>query len=94
MKNESLLASLNEEIKKLGKNKEAELLYNGIRDKFSRWTLYVKCKNHSENIALVSTDLNSVIGCYCLDKWEDTTDKKDHKDIVSGRPFLFYSKDN
>ncbi len=44
----------------------------------------------------MQTDLNSVIGGYCPDQWEDTTGKKnsggfsDWKDIVSGSPFLFY----
>ena len=44
---------------------------------------------------LVKTDFNSVIGGYCPDQWEDTSDKKcsdgySGKDIVSGKPFLFY----
>ncbi len=44
----------------------------------------------------MQTDQNSVIGGYCPDQWEDTTGKKcsnsfsNHKDIVSGSPFLFY----
>ena len=44
----------------------------------------------------MKTDLNSVIGCYCPDQWEDTTDKKGSdgelgwKDVVSGKPLLFY----
>ncbi len=49
---------------------------------------------------LVQTDQNSVIGGYCPDQWEDTTGMKcskgwtDHKDIVSGKPFLFYFLDD
>ena len=49
---------------------------------------------------LVLTDKNSVIGGYSPDQWEDTIDKKcsegwpDHKDIVSGKPFLFYFLDD
>ena len=45
---------------------------------------------------LIKTDLNSVIGGYMPDQWEDTTGKKssegnpDSKDITSGLPFLFY----
>ena len=45
---------------------------------------------------LVQTDKNSVIGGYCPDQWEDTTGKRrsngnsGYKDIVSGKPFLFY----
>ncbi len=45
---------------------------------------------------LVQTDKNSVIGGYCPDQWEDTTGKinprgwSHWKDIVSGKPFLFY----
>ena len=44
----------------------------------------------------MQTDKNSVIGGYMSDQWEDTTGKKnsydwsDCKDIVSGKPFLFY----
>ena len=38
------------------------------------------------------TDLNSVIGGYNPDQWEDTTGMKwpGVKDITSGSPFLFY----
>jgi len=49
---------------------------------------------------LFSTDLNSVIGCYCPDKWErtinlETSDGFENcKDIVSGKPFLFYCLEN
>ena len=45
---------------------------------------------------LVQTDQNSVIGGYMPDQWEDTTYMEDsegsigYKDIVSGKPFLFY----
>ena len=45
---------------------------------------------------LVQTDKNSVIGGYMPEQWEDTTDMKGsdgisgNKDIVSGKPFLFY----
>ena len=44
----------------------------------------------------MKTDKKSVIGCYCPDQWEDMADKLDHrghlhyKDVVSGKPFLFY----
>ena len=44
----------------------------------------------------MQTDQNSVIGGYCPDQWEDTTDKKGsdgipgYKDILSKKPFLFY----
>ncbi len=44
----------------------------------------------------MQTNFNSVIGGYCPDQWEDTTDKKnsfggsDWKFIVFGEPFLFY----
>ncbi len=55
-----------------------------------------KNKGHKKTIVLVQTDKNSVIGGYCPDQWEDTTGKKSsygdsgYKDIVSGKPFLFY----
>ncbi len=64
---------MNQELKKLGKNGEAELLYQASRDELSSETLWAKCQNQKETIALVQTDLNSVIGCYCPDKWEKTT---------------------
>ena len=44
----------------------------------------------------MKTDLNSVIGGYCPDQWEDTTHKKNSvgdlgwKEVVPGKPFLFY----
>ena len=47
----------------------------------------------------MKTDLNSIFGFYCPDKWVDTTGKKDmygclnFKDIVFGKPFLFYFLD-
>ena len=67
---------MNQELKKLGKNGEAELLYQASRDGLSSETLWAKCQNHKETIALVQTDLNSVIGCYCPEKWENTTEMK------------------
>ena len=70
------LNSLNNELKKLGKNGESELLFRVSRDEFTPETLWAKCKNNRETIVLVSTDLNSVIGCYCPEKWEDTKGKK------------------
>ena len=91
---------MNFELKKLGKNRAAELVYKASRDGTSSETLSAKCKNHKETITLVKTNFNSVIGCYCPDKWEDTTGKRDSdgdincKDIVSGIPFLFYFSDN
>ncbi len=48
----------------------------------------------------MQTDFNSVIGGYCPDQWEDTTGKKSSeggyncKNIVSGKPFLFYWLNN
>ncbi len=62
------------------------------------WGKFVgqKCLGQQETIVLVKTDKNSVIGAYMPDQWEDTTDKKGSdgckgfKDIVSGKPFLFY----
>ncbi len=48
---------------------------------------------------MVKTYLHSVIGCYCPGKWENTTGKistidlVDYKDIVEGKPFLFYFLD-
>ena len=80
--------------------KETKLLYKASRDGFSSEVFWEKCLGQKETIALVQTDLNSVIGGYCPDQWEDTTGKKDSrgvsdsKDIVSGKPFLFYFLDD
>ena len=44
----------------------------------------------------MQTNFSTVIGGYNPDQWEDTTGMKssngysDRKDIVSGKPFLFY----
>ena len=41
-----------------------------------------------------------MIGFYCPEKWENTTGKKcseghsDLKDVLNGKPFLFYFLDN
>ena len=88
--------SLNKELIKMGINGEASLLYRGSRDGFRSETLWDKCQSQKETITLVKTDLNSVIGCYCPDQWEDTSGMESTsgsvswKDIVSGKPFLFY----
>ncbi len=77
-------------------NKEAKLIYKASQDKFSQKVFWQKCLGYKETIVLVKTNKNSVIGGYCPDQWEDTTDKKNSngfsgfKDIVSGKPFLFY----
>ena len=85
---------MNEELKKLGKNCAAELLYYSKRDGLSSKTLWEKCKNHNETITLVETDKNSVIGVYCSEKWEDTTKMKSSDGFEgckdSGKTFLFY----
>ena len=97
---ESYLNSLNQELKELGKNGAAELVYKASRDGNNSETLWAKCKNHKETITLVKTNLNSVIGFFCPDKWEDTTDLENSncnlrsKDIMSGKPFLFYFLDD
>ena len=86
--------SLDKEIKKM--NKEAKLVYKASQHGLSLEVIWQKCLGYKETIVLVKTDKNSVIGGYCPDQWEDTTDKKTSygssgwKDIVSGKPFLFY----
>ncbi len=86
--------SLDKEIKKM--NKEAKLVYKASQHGFSKEVLWQKCLGYKETIVLVKTNKNSVIGGYCPDQWEDTTDMEDsdggsgYKDIVSGKPFLFY----
>ncbi len=57
-------------------DKEAILLYKASRDGFSSEVLWEKCVSHEETIVLVQTDKNSVIGGYCPDQWEDTTEKR------------------
>ena len=87
--------SLDKEIKKM--NKEAKLIYKASQHGFSKEVLWQKCLGYRETIVLVKTDKDSVIGGYCPDQWEDTTDMESSnwigpgwKDIVSGKPFLFY----
>ncbi len=80
--------------------KQANLCYKASGDGLSSKVFWKKCIGQKETIVLVLTDKNSVIGGYCPDQWEDTIDKKcsegwpDHKDIVSGKPFLFYFLDD
>ena len=38
-----------------------------------------KCQNHNETISLVQTDKNTVIGFYCSEKLEDTTNMRDSR---------------
>ena len=77
-------------------NKEAKLVYKASQGRFNSEVLWQKCLGYKETIVLVKTDKNSVIGGYMPDQWEDTTDKKrsdgskGSKDIVCGKPFLFY----
>ncbi len=77
-------------------NKEAKLIYKASQNGFSSEVLWQKCLGYKETIVLVKTDKDSVIGGYMPEQWEDTTDKKCsdgrkvRKDIVSGKPFLFY----
>jgi hypothetical protein len=76
--------------------KQAILLYKSSRDGSSSEVFWKKCLGQKETIVLVKTNLNSVIGGYCPDQWEDTTHKKNSegelgwKDVDSGKPFLFY----
>ena len=67
---------MNKEIAKIGKKEEAVLLYKGTRDGFKSETLWKKCFDQKDTITLVHTDLNTVIGFYCPQKWEDTTSFK------------------
>ncbi len=77
-------------------NKKANLIYKASQHGFSLEVLWQKCLGYKETIFLVKTDKDSVIGEYCPDQWEDTRDMKSSygwpgwKDIVSGKPFLFY----
>jgi hypothetical protein len=77
-------------------NKEAKLVYKASQHGISQEIFWEKCLGYKETIVLVKTDKDSVIGGYCPDQWEDTTDKKKsngdsgYKDIASGSPFLFY----
>ncbi len=94
MKIDAQKESLDKEIKKM--NKKAKLVYKASQHGFRSEVLWQKCIGYKETIVLVQTDKNSVIGGYMPDQWKDTTDKKcsdgseGWKDIVSGKPFLFY----
>ena len=80
--------------------KKASLRYKASQDGFSQKVLWQKCLGQKETIVLVRTDKNSVVGGYNPDQWEDTWDMEDSvigsgfKDIVSGKPFLFYFLDD
>ena len=80
----------------MGKKGTPELLYKASRDGLSSSVFWEKTKDQNGTIALVSTNVDSVIGGYNPDQWEDTTGKKTSngqkgwKDITSGSPFLFY----
>jgi len=84
----------------MGKKGTPELLYLASRDGLFSEVLWEKCLNQNETITLVQTDLNSVIGGYMPDRWENTTGMTCSgrvgwcKDITSGLPFLFYFLDD
>jgi hypothetical protein len=59
----------------MGKKGTPELLYKASRDGHSSEVLWEKCLGQNETITLVQTDLNSTIGGYSPDQWEDTTGK-------------------
>jgi hypothetical protein len=94
LKNEAYKKSMDEEVKKMGK--QASLRYKASKDRFISKVFLEKCLGQKETIVLVQTDKNSVIGGYCPDQWENTTGKINSggslncKDITSGSPFLFY----
>ena len=88
MKIEACLSSLNEELKKMGKNGKAKFLYQATRDGLSSQTLWEKCKSYKETITLVQTDLETVIGCYCPNQWENTKNNK-NSDGYTGRKDIF-----
>jgi hypothetical protein len=67
---------LDREIKKMGKKGTPELLYKASRDGLSSSVFWEKTKDQNGTIALVSTNVDSVIGGYNPDQWEDTTGKK------------------
>ena len=100
IKLESYLDQVSNALGKLNKKGEATLLYQMSRDGLKPETFWEKCKTHEATVSFVQTNLNSVIGIYNPDKWEDTTAKKwtdvysGFKDIVNGKPFLFYFVDN
>ena len=79
---------MNEELKKFGSNGAAKLLYYSKRDGLNSKTLWEKCKNHNETITLVETDKNSVIGFYCSENLEDTTNMKDSEGYKGWKDIL------
>ena len=76
--------------------RETSLLYKMDEDELNSAVLWDNCKNHNQTITFLKTDVNSIIGFYCPDKFEETKFKKDSegypgwKDIVNGKPFIFY----
>ncbi len=75
---------MDKKIKEMGK--QASLRYKASQHGFSSEVLWEKCLGQKETIVLVQTHLNSVIGGYMPEQWEDTG----VKEIKSGKPFLFY----
>ena len=76
--------------------KGANLCYKASQDSFDSAIFWKKCLGQKENIVLVQTNYNSVIGGYMPDQWEETDGmidsegNRDFKVIKSGSPFLFY----
>ena len=76
--------------------RETSLLYKMSEDELNSAVLWENCKNHNQTITFLKTDINSIIGFYCPDKFEETKFKKDSdgypgwKDIDNGKPFIFY----
>ena len=78
----------------IGKPK-ATLLYRESRDGGDNKTLWNKCYGHEETLTLIKTNHDTIIGCYCSSKIEDTSKIKGSgtngfKVITGAKPFLFY----
>ncbi len=52
--------------------RETTLIYKMSGDELNPAVLWDNCKNHNQTISFLKTDIHSVIGFYCPDKFEET----------------------
>ena len=47
-------------------------IFSSTKDNFSTEKLWASCMDYNETVTLIKTDLNTIIGVYNPDRWEDT----------------------
>ena len=52
--------------------RETSLLYKMSEDELNSAVLWDNCKNYNQTITFLKTDIDSIIGFYCPDKFEET----------------------